>query len=353
MLRIVLLSLVFALSLISRSGYAAKQTGLFGGGDCARRMNALANDALDLDINYSWIGNVNTPGAYGWLRMSLPSFYQLLVRASIPKPVAERIVELIDGIRLGETEVRAFNREHPAVLASYAGQHFIQANRQGRDLYAAIATPEIVPNFSDQPRVVNLFDCANFSFADEKTCNLIPFQEARSSELIRMIEGIFMTPPPTNDDEQLKIWVADLLAAIHKWDDLQYLGTMVQWASQMGNTSAHRWRDEHVGSDPNGNLILAHPYFPLFIELRGESAGSWARLIFSRLGPKDNWQHAFREAVKDPRWEDLQAAAQVRAMSQVAKVTPEELLAPYRQMMAGKGLFRGHVGQIVKHFRLR
>jgi hypothetical protein len=174
-----------------------------------------------------------------------------------------------------------------------------------------------------------LYGRENFYFLPEGEMDGMALVGRRNLRLVRPLEALLFRRPSRNaSDDELMEWIADLLAGITRWQDLDFVSRYLR--------DARPDRKEIfrgvVGSDADGNVVLATPYWPVFFESRAEAVRAW---VLHRLCG-DDWETA---------WHD----GQQRALESVAAYTSPEEIAPYTALP--NGIFWDHVQPIDRELR--
>jgi hypothetical protein len=319
------------------------------GGGCARLLNGLAMGVLQNEkgtpalVNLSWLGNANTPGTNGWVRLTGVSFKNLLDRAGYVAEDGQEIAQLMTNLRLTREVSETLDPDDLALGASVAAAQFLNLGRigkeQGRNLYGAFTPPVLDWSYPEGVQVLYLFKPHNYGFSPETECSLIPNWESNEIRPINTIEGLVMRQPNFDDDESPVRFVSQLAGAIHRWEDSHLISRAIGMARGHGrrNLSSREHQagseliNRIVGSDPEGQLSLSSPSIPLFVEIRAEAVQGYAeRALLGQEFTQEDWE-----------------AAVLRAWNTVSKFTSPEAMAPY----AVGDIFAEHIRPLSLAFR--
>lgn len=288
-------------------------------------LNELAASATDMPFEMGWAGGRRDPrNPFGWSRLTFTVFDAILLRANVPQSSINAMKTWLTSLRLSQDEGRAFGPDDPALIASFSAAGFFRLNQADRELYTTIVPYSISDRFNLSANVIHIAWQENYYFLPEPECCTLPRAPTEKKKLKRPYEALLLRQPSKSATErELKIWIADLVAAMCRWNDLGFISQALHDA----RPTQARWLAGRVGADERGEIALASPFFPLFIETRAEGVRAW---VLHRLLGTD--------------WEDAWNEGQDRALDTVEAYTPPELMEPYLELP--EGVYRGHTSPL-------
>lgn len=306
--------------LYSGLGFAA-QTVRRTGAECAIELNRLVSERMDLNppLTLPWIGgNRGSSMKFGWARLALPSFDQMLDRIGVSPDLLAKVKQSIFSLQVPSAEAVNMDRQHPQILTSRLVKIFIEMNKQNRELHAAFVPARLSDHFPIPSHTYFIEGAANFVFVDDRECNGHALTTCRGVRLHRPMEALLLKQPNEINEHGMNWWVADFLAGLSRWVDLDRISSSIGRASY-GQINL----DGVVSLDDNGAVLLSSTYWGAYVEARAEAVRAW---VLHQLNGMD-W---------DASWGQVNS----RTLAWLETYTNDDNLAHYLQL--ANGIFTDH-----------